>query len=363
MARAGHHQLIADIYDGIGEPGAMPAAMAAAGAALGAHAAFWYVLQPGAPPARTGNPFVFDGHFGFPADGMKVFQQDMWRHDYALKHAAIPDRTTETHELISREAAARSDYVRFVAGFAGVDRRIGRSTRLSNGTVAGWAFHLPVGLPRRQSERTTFDALAPHLRQMFRLSALLGEADARGQALEAVMDSRDDAIVLLDADGSIRWRSTAAGRLAAARDGIDCAGARLGFARSAERQAFAALLAGTTTRMLAPRPSGKRAYVLQRAPASDQVRRHIHGRCAHIVTIHDPERDTDGKPELWRTLFGLTATEARVALSSMRGLDDASIAARLGIGIGTVRSHQRHILAKTETRSKAALAHLLTRLG
>jgi DNA-binding CsgD family transcriptional regulator len=366
MPGAGHHRLIADIYGSIGDAGAMPAAMQSTAASIGATAAFWYVMPPRAPLANTRKPFVFNDHFGFPTDGMRVFETEMWRHDYALKYASIPDRTTETHELISDKEAARNDFIRFVAGFAGVDRRIGRSTRLSNGTVAGWAFHLPAGLARRPAERTCFDALAPHLRQMFRLSALLGEADARGDALEAVMNARDEAILLLDADGSIRWRSDAAGRLSADKDGLDCTGDRLAFARAPERQQFDTMLAGKAmgaNRMLVPRPSGRRAYVLQLAPASDEMRRQLHTRCAYIVTVRDPDHQPTGRPDLWRMLFGLTATEARVAESSMRGLDDATIATRLGIGIGTVRSHQRHILAKTDTRSKAELAHLLTRLG
>jgi DNA-binding CsgD family transcriptional regulator len=47
----------------------------------------------------------------------------------------------------------------------------------------------------------------------------------------------------------------------------------------------------------------------------------------------------------------------------MRGLSDAMIAEQLGIGVGTVRTHQKQLLAKTETRSKAEAAHLLTRIS
>ena len=302
-----------------------------------------------------------------------VFQKEMWRHDYALKHTEIFDRTTETHELISRQDAVRNDYINWLSRESGVDRRIGRSTKLANGVVAGWAFHMPTGRKRRQTERTSFDMLAPHLRQMFRLSALLGEAKARGDALESVMDARADAIILLDFGGRIQFANSAARQLSAAHDGLDCAGERPCFSHGRDRQAFAALYAralqavasggaGAIGQMLAVRPSGRRAYVIELAPASQETRQSVHNRCAFIMTIHDPARQGGGRIELWRTLFGLTATEARVALLSMRGMDDATIAARYGIGVGTVRSHQRHILAKTETRSKAELAYLLTRL-
>jgi DNA-binding CsgD family transcriptional regulator len=44
-------------------------------------------------------------------------------------------------------------------------------------------------------------------------------------------------------------------------------------------------------------------------------------------------------------------------------MSDEAIARELQIGVGTVRSHQKQLLAKTETHSKAELAHLLTRIS
>lgn len=58
--------------------------------------------------------------------------------------------------------------------------------------------------------------------------------------------------------------------------------------------------------------------------------------------------------------FGLTAAEDRVAEYLMRGETDGAIAYRLGIAVSTVRTHVKVILAKTQTRTKAELAHLLT---
>ena len=82
-----------------------------------------------------------------------------------------------------------------------------------------------------------------------------------------------------------------------------------------------------------------------------------------IVTVHDPDSPTDARPEMWREMFSLTRMEASVAALTMRGLSDDTIAAQLGIGVGTVRTHQKQLLAKTETRSKAEAAHLLTRVN
>ena len=89
----------------------------------------------------------------------------------------------------------------------------------------------------------------------------------------------------------------------------------------------------------------------------------MNDRGAFVLTVYDAEATIDPRPELWREMFGLTHMEARVATMTMRGLPDATIAAQLGIGIGTVRTHQKQLLAKTETRSKAEVAHLLTLLS
>jgi DNA-binding CsgD family transcriptional regulator len=233
---------------------------------------------------------------------------------------------------------------------------------------------MPAGVERRPAERIVFDALAPHLRQMFRLSSLFGEADGQRDALETVIRNSGQAVALLEADGAIRWVSEAALSLSAQNDGLSCDGRRLGFVRSDDQRDFDRMLAlarqpdltggaGATGQLVVARPSGKRPYALQLTPAPVAFRRQFHGRCAFIVTIRDTAVPTDPRPELWRALFGLTPTEARVAGLSMRGLDDAAIAGALGLGIGTVRTHHKHLLSKTETHSKAELAHLLTSLA
>ena len=81
------------------------------------------------------------------------------------------------------------------------------------------------------------------------------------------------------------------------------------------------------------------------------------------MTVRDPDHIVDPRPQVWRDMFGLTPMEARVAMLTMRGLPDAAIATELGIGLGTVRSHEKQLLAKTESKSKAEIAHLLTRLS
>jgi DNA-binding CsgD family transcriptional regulator len=298
----------------------------------------------------------------------------MWRYDYALRAASVTDRTTETHELISAAELDHSDYAHWIKTSAGVDRRIGRSTDLGGGVVAGWAFHMPTGLRRSPRERVEFDLLAPHVRNLFRLTSQFDELRARREALEDVIDKQQHAVVLLAVDGQVCWVSEAAHRLSARNDGLNCSHGQVSFARPADKKAFDALIrqalnppepeSGATLGQLSiARPYGAFPYVVEISPAPAFFRRRMHSRAALVMTVRDPDAVVDPRPQIWLEMFGLTRMEARVAMQTMRGLPDATIAEQMGISVGTVRTHQNQLLAKTDTRSKAEAAHLLTRLS
>jgi DNA-binding CsgD family transcriptional regulator len=366
------HALIGSIYEAIGEENAVPYVMSNISAHLGATLAFWYVVQRGASGDAVRSPFLFDGGIGMSATTLREFREEMWRHDYALRAASVTDRTTETHELISPTELARNDYAHWIEGSAGVDRRIGRSTDLGGGVVAGWAFHMAPGVRRRARERAEFDILAPHVHNLFRLTSQFGEIRAEREGLEKVVNEQQHAVLLLGADGSVCWASDAACRLCSRHDGIAWSKGKLTFARPADKQAFDRHLqhalnpdpsAADVGQLVIARPSGAFPYVVEIAPAPAHFRQGVHGGAALIMTVHDPDRSADARPEIWRKMFGLTCAEARVAMLTMRGLSDSTIAAELGIGVGTVRTHQKQLLAKTETRSKAEAAHLLTRIS
>ena len=56
--------------------------------------------------------------------------------------------------------------------------------------------------------------------------------------------------------------------------------------------------------------------------------------------------------------FRLTSREAEVACLIAEGFDPAAVAARLTIGVGTVRNHLKRAFDKTGTHSQAALRAL-----
>ncbi|HUI27247.1 MAG TPA: helix-turn-helix transcriptional regulator [Candidatus Kryptonia bacterium] len=86
------------------------------------------------------------------------------------------------------------------------------------------------------------------------------------------------------------------------------------------------------------------------------------------VAIHDElsaRRSTGGEPAApaLQARYGLTVTEAGVAVQLAQGRSLAEIAGTLGICINTARVHLQHIFAKTGTRRQAALVHRLLSAG
>nr|WP_246343383.1 helix-turn-helix transcriptional regulator [Sphingobium jiangsuense] len=80
---------------------------------------------------------------------------------------------------------------------------------------------------------------------------------------------------------------------------------------------------------------------------------------AVLVFIRDPEAPIAAAR--LRELFGLTRTEGAVAAALGRGAPLENIAASMGIGLATVRSHLKRILAKTGTHRQAEAVALLAR--
>jgi DNA-binding CsgD family transcriptional regulator len=80
---------------------------------------------------------------------------------------------------------------------------------------------------------------------------------------------------------------------------------------------------------------------------------------AVALYVTDPRKPVETQEEILQRLFGLTAREASVLRVLAEGEDLQSVAARLGIGIETVRSHVKHIMETTGARRQAELVRMV----
>jgi DNA-binding CsgD family transcriptional regulator len=82
-------------------------------------------------------------------------------------------------------------------------------------------------------------------------------------------------------------------------------------------------------------------------------------RAVAIVLISDAETEKQASAADLRRRFGLTPAEAAFALEIIKGDGRQATADRLGITVGTARSHLSKIFDKTGVRHQAELVRLL----
>jgi DNA-binding CsgD family transcriptional regulator len=80
---------------------------------------------------------------------------------------------------------------------------------------------------------------------------------------------------------------------------------------------------------------------------------------AALAVVTDPEEARLPSAGQLQRQFGLTRTEAAVAVELAKGDAPAEVADRLGMARTTVRTHLAKILAKTRTHRQAQLVRVL----
>ena len=82
-----------------------------------------------------------------------------------------------------------------------------------------------------------------------------------------------------------------------------------------------------------------------------------------VLLTLDPELWPEPSDAMLSQAFGLTQTEAEVAIGVVSGKTLPRIAADRGVKVGTIRAHLKAIFSKTDTRNQADLTRVLTRLA
>lgn len=219
-------------------------------------------------------------------------------------------------------------------------------------------------LPQRSfsaEERAKFAMLFEHFERARRLAARPMD-----------LTSHDAAVALVDGGGTLLAMSPAAQAIIEAQDGLFSAAGILAPELATQRSEWNALLRSAARAlqdgtaggvMLVRRSSGRRPLVatIDPFPSSAQFYPSAEGRV--LVRILDASR---GLPYdaawRWRTAFGLTPAEARLATALMECEGSVrEAAAKLGIAYPTARVQLATMFHKTDTRTQAALTRLLVR--
>lgn len=212
------------------------------------------------------------------------------------------------------------------------------------------------------------DCLSTHLQQALRMQGRLEDLDHRSGDLARASEAVSYGIVIVEGRRAV-YVNAAAERILCAGDGLridhGCikAEARCAEAELERSIGRAAELDGCDIwggSFLCARASARRPYILHVLPIEPNPVAAQVGRA--MIIIVDPERQPEPPATLLRRLYGLTHSEAQVALLVLRGEGLAPIAEALSVSLNTVKTHLRHVFDKTGVHRQAELVRLLITL-
>lgn len=297
------------------------------------------------------------------------FQNALWEHDLwmqlAMKHAQN-GRVSSCDEYMTpdtfKSGVFYNDFI----------RRFGDDTVHCFGTSfrAGSKLYT-LGIQRAEGggafeaeQVASLQALVPHLTRALALKDRMAIAKSEAAAATAVLDRMRVSILRLDRIGRILFANRRAELLLGQGDGIRFLNQRIRFSQVALQDRFDNAVMSAADRkgglgdaMTCHRPSLAPPYKILVAPANMG----LHGQA--LVLIDDQSNETATLAQVFASMFGLTAGEARIAVLLSEGLTPEEAANVRQVSITTVRTQVRSILSKMDRRRLAEATIDLARIA
>jgi len=227
--------------------------------------------------------------------------------------------------------------------------------------------------PVDRGQKRLFAALAQHLVRAVALQRRLHNVTIAREDASAGLDGLPQGFLLVDAQARILFANRAARALLDARDGLELESGFLCASDADAGRTLRGLIASCAGEpnaatdgggdLALPREAGGLPLHVLVTPIRPEVTAAIPWivpqRSAAIVLISDPETEKRARAKSLRERFGFTPAEAAFALEIIKGDGRQATADRLGITVGTARSHLSKIFDKTGVRHQAELVRLL----
>ena len=253
------------------------------------------------------------------------------------------------------------------------DLEDGMFVRLTEGAICQW---LAIAAPRRSepfdtTERVTLmRQLVPHLEQAIGTQGKLAALARRHADLTEAIELVQHGILIVVAGCRVVHLNSAAENILTAGDGLNirASGSITATVMHADRELHRLVrraLGDGSSRIpsggsfTCPRPSGQRAYAVHVVPLGRECTELITSAATALVLIIDPAREPEPDAATLRRMYGLTNTEADVALRVLRCEGLNPVADELSVSLTTIRTHLQHVFDKTDTHRQAELVRLL----
>jgi len=223
--------------------------------------------------------------------------------------------------------------------------------------------------PFGETELRFLYPLMPHLQRAIQLHSRIQGLEAKARTVEAVLDTLNQGVILLDAKGRVLSVNREADAIFANGNAIRLTPRGLVAAIPSESQRLNRLIQGAiSTGNGKGLDSGGAMTITRELQRPLQVlvtplrtRMVYLGRDVPVaaIFISDPDRKPLSESQVFARLFGLTPAEARLAqiLASGDSLKEAS--EQLGVAESTVRSQLKTIFTKTNTTRQSQLVRLM----
>jgi hypothetical protein len=244
----------------------------------------------------------------------------------------------------------------------GATEALGCSLLSSNGRFA--ALSIVQGTNQNSyddEDIARLERFVPHLTRALQIRRLFLQSEARGKALESIVDRNETGMIGLRGSGPALFVNSAAHAVATARDGISLD--RQGRLVAVDRPAATrlgkleadVLRGGAGGLVRIPRPSGGPPYVVLVSPLPSGDDLFPNSQKGVLFAIYDPARRKIPTERRIAELLRIPLGAAKLVRAMLEGEDLKDYADRAGISMNTVRFHLKTAFARTETRSQADL--------
>ncbi len=279
--------------------------------------------------------------------------------------AATPYKAVHCRQVIADEVLHASEMYKQVLGPGGVEYSMGISVPLEQEMYCVLSvMRGPHHAPFTAGDCEDFGRLAPHVGRAVTMHGTFQRCREELAMVKALLDGVPLGMMVVD-DDELKVANRAAHTLLGEGDAMRLRNGRLcGATRRGDtelRDAVHEALNGTDQAI------GLALPIDHAEPVRAVVRR-LHtasagmlGSRSEAVALYvtDPRKQVETPEEILQRLFGLTPREASVLRILAEGEDLQSVAARLGIGIQTVRSHVKHIMETTGASRQAELVRMV----
>ncbi|WP_213288608.1 helix-turn-helix transcriptional regulator [Bradyrhizobium sp. sGM-13] len=223
------------------------------------------------------------------------------------------------------------------------------------------------------SQKRLFAALAQHLVRAVALQRRVYHLTIANERALTGLDGLQQGFLLVDAEARPLFVNRAARALLDSRDGLRLEAGALSTSDADGGRTLRGLIKSCAGDVSAVTGSGGEVALAREArlpldvvvtPVRQETATAIipwtfSQRAVAIVLVSDPETEIQARVEDLRQRFGFTPAEAAFALEIVKGDGRQAAADRLGITVGTARSHLSSIFDKTGSRRQAELVRLL----